>query len=113
MNLRKYHIYIANLDPRYGTEPGKQRPVVIVQTDLLNGQHPSTIICPITTNVVKEASILRVHLTEKETGLKSPSDILVDQIRAIDNRRFLKEVGKLSPNHRTHLMQCLTTILYD
>jgi mRNA interferase MazF len=113
MNLRKYHIYSANLDSRYGTEPGKQRPVVIVQTDLLNGQHPSTIICPITTHVVGEASILTVHFTEKETGLKSPSDILVDQIRAIDNRRFIKEVGKLTPHHQARLVQCLTTVLFD
>lgn len=44
-------MYVADLSPRFGTEPGKARPVVVVQTDALNRIHPSTIICPLTTRV--------------------------------------------------------------
>jgi mRNA interferase MazF len=103
MKICKYHIYIADLNPRFGTEPGKTRPVVVLQTDLLNNEHPSTIICPVTTNIVSDASILRVHLPGSESGLKKDSDILVDQIRAIDNRRFVKEIGMLSPKRQEQL----------
>jgi len=46
MEIKKWRVYVANLDPRMGTEPGKVRPVVVVQTDLLNGTHPSTVVCP-------------------------------------------------------------------
>jgi mRNA interferase MazF len=71
MKIRKFNIYLADLSPRFGTEPGKTRPVVVLQTNLLNdGLHPSTIVCPITTNVIHEADILRVHLSPKAIGLK-------------------------------------------
>ena len=52
MTIKKFHLYLADLNPRMGTEPGKTRPVVVVQTDLLNTTHPSTLVCPLTTKVV-------------------------------------------------------------
>jgi mRNA interferase MazF len=113
MKIRKFHVYLADLNPRFGTEPGKIRPVVVIQTDLLNDEHPSTIICPITTNVIKESSILRIHLSGNESGLKKDSDILVDQIRAIDNRRFLKEIGSLSPFHQDRLLENIKIVLME
>lgn len=96
MEIKKWRVYLADLNPRIGTEPGKVRPVVVVQTDLLNGVHPSTVICPVTTNVQPGARYLRVHLESGEAGLDHRSDILVDQIRAIDNRRFVRKLGDLS-----------------
>jgi mRNA interferase MazF len=96
MKIKQYEIWIADLNPRFGTETGKTRPVVIIQTDLLNKFHPSTIICPITTNVKLEANILRVHLPKGLAKLKEDSDIMIDQLRAIDNKRLLKKVGVLN-----------------
>ncbi|HDZ84613.1 MAG TPA: type II toxin-antitoxin system PemK/MazF family toxin, partial [Nitrospirae bacterium] len=81
MTISKFHIYTADLNPKFGTEPGKTRPVVVVQTNLLNKEHPSTIICPVTTRVQPKAEILRIHLKKGEAGLKKDSDIIVDQIR--------------------------------
>ena len=78
-----------------GTETGKIRPVIVVQTDLLNREHPSTIICPITTNVNPDAEILRIHLKKLKFGLKEDCDIMIDQVRAIDNKRLLKKVGEV------------------
>ena len=99
MKVKQYEIWIADLNPRVGTEPGKTRPVLTVQTNLLNKiPHPSTIVCPITTNVKKGAEILRVHLKKGEAGVEKDCDIMIDQIRAIDNNRLLKKVGVL-PAH--------------
>lgn len=113
MKIRKFHIYIADLNPQFGTEPGKTRPVVVVQTNLLNNNHPSTIVCPITTNVIKGSTILRVHLSKKETNLKKDSDILVDQIRSIDNRRLIKKVGELTLKNREQLSNNLKIVLFE
>lgn len=89
-------IWLADLNPRFGTEAGKQRPVVIIQSDILNeAEHSSTIICPVTTNV-KDATILRVRLNPEENGVCRMSDVLVDQIRAIDNSRLIKKIGILT-----------------
>jgi mRNA interferase MazF len=95
MKIRQFEIWIADLNPRKGTEAGKVRPVIVIQTDLLNKEHPSTIICPITTNVKPEAEILRVHLKKAKFGLKEDSDIMIDQVRAIDNNRLLERIGEV------------------
>lgn len=114
MRIRKFNIYLADLSPRFGTEPGKRRPVVVLQTNLLNdGHHPSTIVCPITTQVIRGAEILRVHLSKKGMGLKKESDVLVDQIRAIDNRRFVKHLGELNPMDKAKLIENLKIILFE
>lgn len=96
MSINQFEIWIADLNPKIGTEPGKTRPVLVIQTNLLNRiPHPSTIICPITTNVKKDSEILRVHLKKGTANLHQDCDIMIDQIRAIDNKRLIKKTGKL------------------
>lgn len=81
-------VWLANLNPRRGTEPGKTRPVLIVQSQaLLDAGHPSTLIVPLTTRLIADAEPLRLRLPARDR-LKKDSDLLVDQLRAIDNRRL-------------------------
>lgn len=83
-------IWIANLNPRRGTEPGKTRPVLVVQAQaLLDAGHPSTLVVPLTTNLIDDAEPLRVRVPSSR-GLRQDSDLLVDQLRAIDNKRLVK-----------------------
>jgi len=109
MKIKQFDIWLANLNPSRGTEPGKTRPVVVVQTDLLNDTHLSTLICPITTNVQPEIELLRVHL--KKGQLDKLSDILVDQIRAIDNTRFIEKIGQLTKDQKIKLRNNLRIML--
>lgn len=96
MLIKQFEIWIADLNPQLGTEPGKIRPVLIIQTNLLNKiPHPSTIICPITTNVQKDSDVLRIHLKKGIANLNEGCDIMVDQIRAIDNKRLIQKIGDL------------------
>lgn len=96
MPIKQFEIWIADLNPQIGTEQGKTRPVLAIQTNLLNKiPHPSTIVCPITTNVKKDSEILRVHLKKGTTKLHQACDIMIDQIRAIDNKRLTKRLGIL------------------
>jgi mRNA interferase MazF len=107
--MKQFDIWLADLNPSRGTEPGKTRPVVIIQTDLLNDEHLSTIVCPVTTNIKKEITLLRVHL--KKGQLDKPSDVLVDQIRAIDNRRLLKRLGQLTREQKIKLRENIKVVL--
>lgn len=113
MTIRKFHVYTADLNPRFGTEQGKVRPVVVIQTNLLNSVHPSTIICPITTKTQPKTSILRVHLKKGEAGLNADSDIIVDQIRSIDNKRFVNHLGEISDNNKLQLLSSLKITVLD
>lgn len=89
MSIERGWFYLADLNPTRGTEPGKTRPVLVVQTDLLNQvDHPSTIVIPITTNVQADTEPLRVRIPAGSQGFDIDSDLMIDQIRAIDNRRL-------------------------
>ena len=105
------HLYLANLNPRFGTEPGKVRPVVVVQTDSLNRYHPSTIVCPLTTKVAGFENPLRIAIPKGVSRLSRPSDILVDQLKAIDNRRLRRKLAALPDPYLSELRQKLLLIL--
>lgn len=111
MTAKKYEGWLANLDPEIGTESGKTRPVLIVQTDVLNNIHPSTLICPITTNVKLESHILRVHLKKGTAKVKENCDIMIDQLRAIDNKRLIKKMGELPDNISERVKENIRIVL--
>lgn len=82
-------VWLADLNPPHGTEPGKTRPVLIVQSQaLLDARHPSTYVIPLTTKLVPDAEPLRIRIRASQK-LSRDSDLLMDQLRAIDNRRLL------------------------
>ena len=112
MQIKRFEIWIADLNPQIGTEPGKTRPVLVIQTNLLNKlPHPSTIICPITTNTQKESEILRVHIKKGTANLNENSDVMIDQVRAIDNKRLIKKIGELPDNLSKQVIENLSIIL--
>jgi len=87
-------VCLANLNLRRGTEPGKTRPVLIVQAQaLIDAGHPSTLIVPLTTNLIDDADPLRIRV-HAQSSLRRNSDLLIDLLRAIDNRLLVK--GPLS-----------------
>ena len=82
-------VWLADLNPRRGTEPGKTRPVLIIQNQaLLDAGHPSTLVIPLTTHLIENAAPLRLRLSARDR-LDRDSDLLIDQIRAIDNQRLV------------------------
>ena len=95
--MRAQHgfLYLADLNPRFGTEAGKVRPVLVIQTDYLNeADHPSTWILPCTTRLVGE-SILRTVLPPDVAGNRQECEVMIDQGRAIDNTRLKRKLGPL------------------
>ena len=86
--------------------------MVIIQTDLLNKFHPSTIICPVTTNVKLDANILRVHLKRGSAKLKEDCDVMIDQVRAIDNKRLLKKIGEIDQGN-IDIIKTNLSIVFD
>jgi mRNA interferase MazF len=95
VRARRGVLYLADLEPRAGTEPGNVRPVLVVQTDLLNeAGHPSTWILPCTSRLTGE-NLLRVVLPRSIAGNREECEVMVDQSRAIDNRRLVRALKPL------------------
>ena len=109
MEIKQFDIWLADLNPTIGTKPGKTRPVVVIQTNLLNDTHSSTLICPITSKVNNEIQLLRIHL--KKGQLEKQSDVLIDQIRAIDNKRLIKKLSKLTREQSQKLKANIRIVL--
>lgn len=82
-------IWIADLSPKVRTKLGKLRPVLIIQNQiLLEEKHSSTLIVPLTTNLIEDAEPLRIRIRAQDRLLKD-LDLLIDQIRAVDNKRLI------------------------
>ena len=89
--FKRGEIYLASLNSKKGNEVGKLRPVLIYQTDMLNSIfHLTTIILPLSTYLIDDGYPLRFRVTKRDK-LEKDSDILCDQIRAIDNKRIIGE----------------------
>ena len=95
VRVRRGSLYLADLNPRRGSEAGKVRPVVVIQTDLLNDVgHPSTWVLPCTTRLSGQ-NMLRVPLPRGIAGNRQGCEAMIDQSRAIDNARFVRTLGAL------------------
>ena len=109
-------IWAVDFEPQTRKEePGKRnRPALVIQTDLLNkAGHPSTLVIPGTSDVeLDDCYPLRVALG-KLPGLTSATDLLIDQTRAVSNSRFmgLKPVATLSTNHLRRVEAALRLLL--
>lgn len=109
--MKRGEIWIASLDPRRGVEVGKQRPVVILQTDYLNDLgHPTVVVAPISSQQ-KGENILRLRV-ENEGLNRGAGYILVDQVRALDvASRLKKKVGKLRIAEMSAVSRALGAVL--
>ena len=110
--LRRGEIWLADLNPPQGTEPGKTRPVLIIQSQaLLNAGHPSTLVIPLTTKLAEDAEPLRIRV-DAAGRLPKPSDLLMDQMRAIDNGRLVKgPLLRLSTAQMKHIGSAFLEII--
>jgi len=90
MEIRQYQIILVNLDPTIGSEIKKTRPCVVISPDEMNNHLRTVVIAPMTTSSKKYPTRVEIK-HENKIGW-----IVLDQIRTIDKRRILKDLGKLS-----------------
>ncbi|BAS68255.1 MAG: type II toxin-antitoxin system PemK/MazF family toxin [Gammaproteobacteria bacterium] len=111
MNFIRGGIYLANLNPSRGTEIGKVRPVLIIQSNALNSiKHPTVNILPLTSSL-KNDTFLRFKVNQRDK-LEYDSDVVCDYIRAIDARKFTSGMlTKLSKNEMQQIEKKLEWIL--
>ncbi|MCF6245444.1 MAG: type II toxin-antitoxin system PemK/MazF family toxin [Sulfurovum sp.] len=108
----KGQIWLANLNPvKKNNEVGKVRPVVIFQNNALNHNgYPTTIILPLSTQLIDDVQPIRMRIS-KRGKLMHDSDIIVTQIRAIDNSRFIKHLADVTEQEFSTLKKLLLEII--
>ncbi|NLM51982.1 MAG: type II toxin-antitoxin system PemK/MazF family toxin [Firmicutes bacterium] len=93
--VKRGHIFFADLSPVVGSEQGGVRPVLVVQNDVGNKYSPTVIIAAITSQIDKAKLPTHVEIAAKEYGLEKDSVILLEQIRTIDKQRLQEKVTEL------------------
>ena len=112
MEIKRGHLYIVDFNPRVKTKPGKLRPAVVLQSDLVNeAGYPSTIVIPTTTRLVEDPGILRLRIKKGQGGLARDSDLLLGQMIAVANESFRQEVGVLPDDVMAELEKRVRVIL--
>lgn len=112
MTFKRGAIYLANFNPAKGSEAGKVRPCLVVQTDALNdAKHEVTAVLPLTTRLLDNAHPMRYSIPARD-NLRRDSQIMIDQIRTIDIQRFTSDVlTVLQDAEMAEIEECLKIVL--
>jgi len=103
LNIKRYEIYFADLNPTIGSEIKKVRPVVIISQDEMNKYLKTVVVCPLTSELHPQ---WRTRLQIKCANKKA--EIAVDQIRTISKQRLKKKIYKLSKIKAIQLRKLIT-----
>ena len=103
MNIRRYTIYFADLNPTIGSEIKKGRPVVVVSQDEMNNYLETVVVCPLTSKLHPQ---WRTRIQIK--CAKKNAEIAVDQIRAISKLRLKQKIDQLSSSQAAQLRKLIT-----
>jgi len=108
MNPSNGEIWLVNLNPvKRDNEMGKIRPAVIFQNDILNqSSYPTTIIIPLSTDLIDDAKPIRMRISKREL-LKKDSDIVLTQIRSIDKARLIQKIATLDAQEKRILKKLM------
>ena len=114
MTAYRGEIWLVNLNPsKKPNEIGKIRPALIFQNDYLNeSDYQTTIILPLTTSLIDDAKPLRYRVRSRD-NLKKDSDILIANIRAIDNVRLIEKISQLTKDEMNEIKELLDEVLLN
>jgi mRNA interferase MazF len=101
MGVNRFEVYLVNLDPTVGTEIRKTRPCLVISPDEMNHRLRTCIIAPMTTQV-------RHYPTRVGCRFQGKSgQIALDQIRAVDQLRLVKKLGRIRSSAQTEVLSTL------
>lgn len=107
---KRGEIFIADLNPGFGREIHKKRPVLVISNNSLNQNLSTIIMIPLSSIIPKFIGPDVVKIEEK-IGLEKESVLIVNQIRSIDQARLIKKVGVLSEDKIEQVEEALLITL--
>lgn len=107
---KRGEIYIADLNPSFGQEIHKKRPVLIISSNVINQNFPTVIMVPLSSIVPRDIGADSVKVS-KEVGFDKESVVLTTQIRSIDKRRLVEKVAKLTIEKLEEVEDALKLVL--
>lgn len=110
-SIERGGVYWVDLEPVRGSEQGRLRPALVIQNDIGNRYSPLTIIIPFTSRISGKRYPQNVFLPAGTAGLPKDSELVTNQIRAVDKSRLLDRLGTLSPEQMAEVERALLLTL--
>lgn len=107
MVIKRFEVYLINLDPTVGSEIRKTRPCLIVSPDNINGFSRTIIVAPMTTKG-------NVYPTRVPCRFQGKSgQVVLDQIRTVDTNRLVKRLGRIDSQIQAEVLSILREMFED
>jgi mRNA interferase MazF len=94
-NIKRGEIYWVDFEPVRGSEQGRLRPALVIQNDVGNRFSPITIVIPLTSRVSEKPYPQNVMFEAGVAGLPKNSELVTNQIRAVDKSRVGVRLGSV------------------
>jgi len=105
--VRRFEVWLVNLDPTVGIEIQKTRPCLIVSPDELNRNIATVIVAPMTTRGKNYPTRIPCEFQEKS------GQVVLDQLRTVDKTRLTKRLGSLGTDEQRAVLQALAELFAE
>ncbi len=107
MVVKRFDVFLVNLDPTLGSEIKKTRPCLIISPDEMNRYIATVIVAPMTTKGRSYPSRVECHFQGKD------GQIVLDQIRTVDKARLVRRLGRIDDQTQTQVLSVLAELFAE
>ncbi|HEU5011897.1 MAG TPA: type II toxin-antitoxin system PemK/MazF family toxin [Roseiflexaceae bacterium] len=107
MVVKRFDVFLVNLDPTVGTEIQKTRPCIVISPDEMNNYIQTVIIAPMTTKARTYPTRVDCRFEDKD------AQIVLDQIRTVDKRRLIKPLCRIDSRAQRHVLDVLAELFAE
>lgn len=107
MVVKRFDVFLVNLDPTIGSEIKKTRPCTVVSPDEMNRHVRTVIVAPMTTRGVSYPTRVSCKFKGKQ------GQIVLDQLRTVDKARLIKKLGAVTPATRERVLSVLAEMFAE
>lgn len=101
MVVKRFDVYMVNLDPTVGREIRKARPCLVISPDEMNQYVATVIVAPMTTKGRDYPTRVNCSFKGKE------GQVVLDQIRTVDKSRLFQKLGKIDKTTQEEVISIL------
>ncbi|WP_022671329.1 type II toxin-antitoxin system PemK/MazF family toxin [Hippea alviniae] len=101
MEVKRFDVFLINLDPTVGHEIKKTRPCLVISPDEMNRHISTVIVAPMTTRTRNYPTRVKCVFDNKE------GEIVLDQIRTVDKNRLIKRLGRIDKDTQEKVLKVL------
>ena len=105
--VKRFDIFLVNLDPTIGSEIQKTRPCVVISPDEMNRYIATVIVAPMTTKGRAYPTRVMFQFQGKD------GQIVLDQLRTVDKTRLVKRLGQLNQGEQKAVLDTLAEIFAE